>query len=305
MQPTIETTVPVHRPSVLRDWVKTLRVRQWAKNLVVFAGLLFTGTFLELHSLLLSFGAFFCFCALSSVGYLINDVLDAERDRHHPTKCHRPIAAGRIRPWTAISAAGILLVAALAGSWFVRPLFTLVSVAYLVVTLSYSLYWKHQVLLDLISITAGFLLRAVAGTVALAVVVSPWLLVCISLLALLLGLGKRRGELVLLEQSGKIHRPVLADYSRLFLDQSVTMVAASSLCAYSVYAISSPTAHSHPHLVYSVPFVIFIILRYTYLVFHHDLGSQPEEILLTDRPMVLTIAMWTAVVIAVFLMGGQ
>ena len=294
-QPTTRGTVSA------ADWGRLLRPRQWTKNLVVFAGLLFTGSFRHPDAVGEAGLAFVIFCLLSSTGYLLNDVIDAEQDRRHPVKSTRPIAAGRIRPATAVIVAILLASSALVDALLLDRIFALIALAYLAVTLTYTLYWKHQVILDLLAITAGFLLRAVAGAVVLHVEISPWLLVCVSLLALLLGLGKRRFELALLADDAHHHRPVLADYSRPFLDQAMTIVASSAAVTYAVYAISSRTAVNHPALVLTAPLVFYCVLRYIYLVFHHEQGGQPEEMLLSDRPLYIAILLWGTMVIGIFI----
>ena len=285
---------------MLADWLLLLRPRQWTKNLVVFAGLLFTGRFSQFHAFTVTLAAFAVFCLLSSAGYLVNDAIDAEQDRKHPAKCRRPIAARRIRPGAAIGMAMVLAGLALGAAGMLGRLLLFVALAYLAVTLTYSLYWKHQVILDLLAIAGGFLLRALAGTVVLGVVTSSWLFVCVFLLALLLGLGKRRHELFMLEGKASSHRPVLQEYGRPFLDQGLAMTSASAIVTYAVYAISSPTAAAHSWLVFTVPLVMYAILRYLYLVFHRDLGGSPEELFLKDRPLYLTIALWALSVVYIF-----
>ena len=292
---------PLQRPpSMLADWLLLLRPRQWIKNLVVFAGLLFAGRFSQLHAFTVTLAAFAVFCLLSSAGYLVNDAIDAEQDRQHPAKCRRPIAARRIRPGAAMGMAVVLAGLALGAAGMLGRLLFIVALAYLAVTLTYSLYWKHQVILDLLAIAGGFLLRALAGTVVLGVVTSSWLFVCVFLLALLLGLGKRRHELLVLEGEASSHRSVLQEYGRPFLDQGLAMTSASAIVTYAVYAISSPTAAAHSWLVFTVPLVMYAILRYLYLVFHRDLGGSPEELFLKDRPLYLTIALWALSVVYIF-----
>lgn len=283
------------------DWWTALRPRQWTKNLVVFAGLLFTGRLVSYHDVPAVLAGFAIFCAFSSAGYLVNDALDMRQDREHPVKRHRPIAVGRIRRDTALIAAAVLAVGAMIGAWLLARPFACIALAYLLLSLTYTLFWKHQVILDLLTITAGFVLRAFAGTALLGVVLSPWLFVCVSLLALVLGLGKRRHELLLLHDNGSAHRPVLAEYSQYFLDQALTMAAAAAVVSYAMYSISSTTAIQHPRLVYTVPLVIYGLLRYMYLVFHRDQGGQPEELLLGDRPIMLTVILWAALAGAVML----
>lgn len=297
----------LHTPgkATLADWVDFLRPRQWIKNCLVFSGLLFTGEFLDVHALTLTLMTFAIFCALSSVGYMVNDTLDAERDRVHPVKCNRPIARGAIHPSAAMSAAVIIAIVALGSAAILGMRLCATAFAYLAFTLAYSLVLKHHVILDVMSITIGFLLRAVAGTVAIHVVISPWLFACVLLLALLLGFGKRRHELTILNTEACSHRPVLDSYSQAFLDQAMAMTAASAIAAYLVYAISSQTAHHHPGLVVTIPIVLYSILRYMYLVFHQGLGGRPEELFLGDIPFMVSILLWGLSVVGVFLLGPK
>lgn len=283
------------RPS-LGDWVTLLRPRQWIKNLVVFAGLMFTGEFNRVPALLAVLAVFAIFCALSSFGYIINDVADRERDRVHPVKCRRPIAAGRITPTAALSMAVVLLLGATAGAYLLGWQVVLVAGLYLAVTLSYSWVWKHQVILDIMAITGGFLVRALAGTAVLGVSLSPWLFVCLSFLALLLGFGKRRHEVRMLCEDAAHHRPVLANYTQAFCDQMTMMMAASAIITYALYAITSPAAQLHPSLIYTVPLVLYAIIRYLFLIQQCDQGGQPEEIFLTDRPILISIVLWAAAI---------
>lgn len=283
------------------DWVKLARPRQWIKNLVIFAGLLFTANQQELDDVLRVGVLFAVFCAISSAGYLINDALDHRRDREHPVKRQRPIAAGRIAPGSAIAVAVALLALGIGtAAWLGWPV-AAVSAVYLLVTLSYSLLFKHHVIIDLLAIAAGFLVRALAGTVVLGVALSPWLFICLSFLALMLGFGKRRHELTLLDEHAATHRPVLQDYSRGFIDQMLMMMSASSIITYAIYTINSETAHAHPALVYTMPPVLYALMRYLYLVQHRGSGGQPEEMILTDRPIGISILLWGAAVVAIFL----
>jgi len=284
------------------DWVRLLRPRQWIKNLVVAAGLLFSAGFTDSRAVWSVAAAIAIFCALSSAGYVINDILDAESDRAHPVKRDRPLASGRVSRPAALVVALTLIGAGLAAAVLLDPLFALVAAGYIALTATYSWKWKHLVILDLMAITGGFVLRALAGTVVIGVTLSPWLFVCVSFLALLLGFGKRRHEFNLLTEA-HVHRPVLEHYSRRFIDQSMTMVSAAAVLTYAVYAISSPTALRHPLLVLTVPFVIYAVLRFNWLVFHRDLGGQPEELFLTDRPLLAAVVLWGVCLVAIFLRG--
>jgi 4-hydroxybenzoate polyprenyltransferase len=287
-------------PSLLCDWWTALRPRQWPKNLVALAALLFSGQFRYGAMVLTALAGVAVLCALSSAGYLLNDVLDSHRDRAHPRKRLRPIAAGRVSAPAAVIVSLLLAGGALAAAWRLGWLFAAVALGYLLVTISYSLYWKHRVLLDLLAIAAAFLLRGVAGAAALQVVISPWLFLCLSLLALLLAVGKRRHEVGLTEGSDAC-RPVLADYSQPFLDQALTMVSAAAVVIYAIYALLSPTATAHPWLVATVPPVLYGVLRYLYLVFHHERGGEPEELFFSDRPLALAVGVWALTAVAALL----
>ncbi|MHB0937591.1 MAG: decaprenyl-phosphate phosphoribosyltransferase [Armatimonadota bacterium] len=296
-----DITLPAPARASLGDWLRLARPRQWIKNLVVFAGLLFTGRVAEPRDLLAVTWLFLIFCAISAAGYIVNDVLDCRLDQEHPTKRRRPIASGRIRVTPAIAVAVVLLISGMAGAVLLGWQVALVTGAYLAVTVAYSVVLKHRVIIDLLSIAAGFLLRALAGTACLGVELSPWLFVCLSFLSLMLGLGKRRHEIGLLNKDAVNHRPVLSQYSRSYIDQMLMMMAASSIITYAIYTINSHTAQQHPALVYTVPFVLYAIMRYVYLVQHFERGGQPEEIFLTDRPMGLIVILWSLAVMAIFL----
>ena len=300
LEPT-DISLPAPPRASVGDWVRLVRPRQWIKNLVVFAGLLFTGRFGHLTELEKMAGLFVIFCVISAAGYIVNDVLDRRLDLEHPTKRRRPIAAGRIRPVTAIVVAAVLLAAGMAGAVMLGWQVMLVTAAYLALTLAYSIVLKHRVIVDLLAIAAGFLLRALAGTACLGVELSPWLFVCLSFLSLMLGLGKRRHEIGLLNAEAANHRPVLSQYSRSYIDQMLMMMAASSIITYAIYTINSSTARQHPALVYTVPLVLYAVMRYVYLVQHFERGGRPEEIFLTDRPMGLIVILWSLMVMAIFL----
>jgi 4-hydroxybenzoate polyprenyltransferase len=297
---TITTTLSATSP---RDLVTALRPRHWAKNGVALAALLFSAQFTRLEAVLITLVAVVVLCALSSAGYLVNDVLDREKDRAHPVKRHRPVAAGRVPVASALSMSLLLAVGGLAAAWTLGWVFTAVAGAFLALTLVYSLRWKHHVILDLLVIAAAFLLRGAAGAAALGVVLSPWMFLCLSLLALLLALGKRRHEVTLLEEAGDAHRPVLAEYSLPFLDQALSMASGAAVVMYAIFVLLSPTGLSHPWLALSMPSVLYGILRYQYLVFHCGRGGRPEELFYTDRPLLLAVLVWAGAVVAAMLLG--
>jgi 4-hydroxybenzoate polyprenyltransferase len=277
-----------------------MRPEQWTKNLIVFAALIFGRRLFDPAAVGLSLAAFFIFCALSGVVYLINDVSDREADRLHPVKRRRPIAAGDVSAPLALAAAAGLGALALAGAVWIRPAFGLIAAGYVVLFVVYTRVLKHVVILDVLTIAIGFVLRAAAGAAAVAVPMSHWLLVCTILLALFLALSKRRHELTQLAGAATGHRRILEEYSPYLLDQMIGVVTASTLVAYIIYCTSPETTDRFgtDQLVLTTPFPIYGIFRYLYLVHQRGSGS-PSEVLLTDRPLVACIALWGLVVIAI------
>lgn len=272
----------------------TLRPEQWTKNLFVFSALIFGQRLTEPAALGTVTAAFAIFCALSGVVYLINDVVDRHTDAGHPVKAKRPIASGALEPRTAAIAAVVLGVPALFAAWWLQPAFGVVAVAYLVLMALYSGPLKHVVILDVLAIAIGFVLRVFGGAVVIDVPVSHWLLVCTILLALFLALSKRRHELVLLADAAKGHRRILQEYSPYLLDQMIGVVTASTLMAYMLYATSPETAEKFGTslLGLTIPFPLYGIFRYLYLVHHKEGGGSPSELLLTDRPLLVCVALW-------------
>ena len=272
----------------------SLRPEQWPKNLLVFAGLLFGMRLLALEAVATAMAAFGIFCALSGAVYLFNDVSDREGDRAHPLKRLRPVASGQLSPRVALVAAGVLGVLALQAALLISPSFALVAGVYLALLLLYSAALKHIVIVDVLVIAGGFVLRAVAGAIAVNVPISKWLLVCTTLLALFLGLSKRRHELTLLTDGAVGHRPILGEYSPYLLDQMIGVVTASTLMAYSFYATSVETADKFgtDRLTWTIPFVLYGIFRYLYLVHRKEGGGSPSTLLVTDRPLLACVALW-------------
>lgn len=282
----------------------SLRPAQWTKNLILFAGLIFGGKLLDPASALAAGLAFLAFCALSGVVYLVNDVRDIDADRQHPTKSRRPIAAGDLSPRFVWTAAAILTLLALSLAWWLEPRFFLVAVAYLALLTAYSTVLKHHAIIDVLVIAGGFVLRAVAGTVVIHVAISHWLLVLTLLLALFLALSKRRAEMVTLVDGGSGHRRSLADYSPQLLDQLITITAASTLLAYAFYTISPETVarFGTDRLLFTLPFPLYGIFRYLFLIHQRDGGANPSETLLQDRPILLCVGLW-ALTVAVLIYG--
>jgi 4-hydroxybenzoate polyprenyltransferase len=280
----------------------SLRPWQWTKNLLVFAGLLFGRRLLELPAVAEALVAFAVFCALSGVVYLMNDIADRESDRSHPLKAQRPIASGALPVGTAVTAAVGIGAAATALALTLGWTFTAVALGYVVLQALYSGPLKHIVIIDVLTLAIGFVLRAVAGAVAVHVEISHWLLVCTILLALFIGLAKRRHEIVLLAGDAPAHRPILGEYSPYLLDQMIAVVTASTLVAYIFYTVSPETQAKFgtPWLGLTIPFPLYGIFRYLYLVHRREGGGSPSDLLLTDRPLLLCVALW-AIAVAVII----
>jgi len=290
--------------STAANLLSSLRPRQWTKNLLVFAGLLFgaadpaNGRLLGVGPIVQAVEAFAIFCALSGIVYLVNDITDRQSDRLHPLKARRPIASGALPVSTAIAFAGVLGALALGAAATLGGRFLAVSAAYLGLQLLYSGPLKHVVILDVLTISIGFVLRAVAGAFAVNVDISHWLLVCTILLALFISLAKRRHELVLLADGAPTHRPILGEYSPYLLDQMIAVVTASTLIAYIFYTISPETElkFGTHWLGLTIPFPIYGIFRYLYLVHRRDGGGSPTDMLIMDRGLLLCVVFWAAAV---------
>jgi len=269
--------------------VRAARPRQWSKNLLLFAGIVFAAKLGDGARWLEGLAVFAAYCLASSASYIANDLRDASRDRLHPVKRHRPIAAGVLPPRTAHVGALAAAAAGLALAAAVGPWSALLLAGFLALQAAYSLALKHVVLVDVMAIAALFVIRAAAGAEAVHVRISPWLLVCTALLALFLALAKRRGELILVGAAETPGRPVLEGYSLELTDQLVTIVAASAISAYSLYTF---TARGSKAMMITIPFVVFGIFRYLYLVHRRDLGEEPENVLLRDLPTLACVAAW-------------
>ncbi len=289
--------------STVANLVVSLRPDQWTKNLIVFAALIFAVKLFDPAALALASAAFLIFCVLSGCVYLINDVSDREADRQHPLKRERPIASGALSAGTALAWAAGLSVAALAAAYALRPVFALAAAAYLALFALYTHTLKHVVILDVMSIAIGFVLRAVAGGLVIGVPVSDWLLVCTILLALFLGLAKRRHEITMLADGASGHRRILEEYDPYLLDQMIAIVAAATLVVYIIYCASPETAERFGTrlLVLTTPFPIYGIFRYLYLVHRKHGGGSPSDLLLRDRPLLGCVALWgIAVVLLIY-----
>ena len=287
--------------SALHLWLAQLRVEQWAKNLLVFAPLIFALRLASSGSVVRSLLAFVFFCAVSSAGYLLNDIRDREQDRLHPVKQRRPLATGALPEDRVRLVALVLIVLALVGSLLLGPLFALLLATHCVLNATYTLFLKQIVLVDLLVITGGFLLRAIAGAVAIDVPASGWFVICTAVIALLVGFGKRRQELILLQENAVRHRPVLARYSRAFLDRAVVAAAALSVICYTLYTVfGQPLGRHHgPALLLTLPFVVAGIARYLFLIFRDHRSGDPIEIIRADRLSALNLLLWAITVVAI------
>ncbi|MGQ9542039.1 MAG: decaprenyl-phosphate phosphoribosyltransferase, partial [Armatimonadota bacterium] len=271
--------------------------RQWSKNLLLFAGLLFAEKLGDLARVWLNILAFISFCLIAGAVYIYNDLQDVEQDRLHPQKRLRPIASGALPVPVAV---WFMVGAALAGlslAFWIRPMFGWLAVLYVVLSLGYSLGGKQVVILDVFLIASGFVLRALAGAVAIDVSISGWLLACTTLLSLFLGFCKRRHELTVLGEEAPNHRVTLGEYSVGLLDQFIAIVSSATIITYALYTIQSATAAQHEGLKYTIPIVMYGIFRYLYLVHRKDLGGAPEQVLLEDRWIQATIVVWIALAV--------
>lgn len=266
-----------------------MRPAQWVKNGFVLAGPIFGGALTSAEGSLNAAAALLGFCFASSAVYLVNDVADRAADRVHPTKRNRPIARGEVRVPVALALAMALAAGGLVLALAAAPLAAAAVLGYLALQVAYTFGLKHQPLLDVFAIAGGFLLRVVGGTAAVSVAPSEWLLLCSGCLALLLGFGKRRHEVVSLADAAGSHRAVLEEYSVGFLDQALSLLSATTLVAYAVYAAQSPAGTA---MMWTVPWVAFGLLRYAYLVHHRHQGGSPTALLLGDRQLALTVVGW-------------
>lgn len=281
--------------------LRGLRPKQWAKNVLLYAGVVFSGELTDLTALTVATAAFGVFCALSGAAYLVNDILDAEFDRAHPEKRNRPIAAGTVPRSLAAFVAAALGAGGLVGAAFMNQRFFAVSGAYLALSLAYSVWLKHVLLVDVMALALGYVLRAAAGALAVDVHISPWLLLCTILVALFIGLTKRRHELLMLQEEASNHRQILEEYSGPLLDQLISLVSSATLIAYALYTFFSEHGRSNELLVITIPFVVYGLFRYLYLVYKRDLGGSPEDLIFSDLPLLVCIALWaTAVVVLIY-----
>ena len=290
---------------LVRPILVSLRPKQWIKNGFVFAALLFSKEFISLPAVILAFQAFVSFCLVTSAGYLMNDLVDVREDQAHPVKSKRPIAAGQLNRNIAIVVASILLLGGAVLATMINAFFLLAFLGYVALQLLYSLWLKHVVILDIFAVASGFMIRVVAGGLAIRVAISDWLIVCTALLSLFLAMGKRRHELVILDAGAVSHRPILREYSTSLLDQMISVVTSSTLVAYCLYTISdvTTTKFGTRNLVLTIPFVLYGIFRYLYLIHKRGSGGSPEELIISDPPLLVSIFLWMLTAAVVISLG--
>lgn len=275
------------------------RPKQWYKNILLFAGIIFSANMLNISMWAKVIPAFIFFCMLSAGEYLINDVLDRERDRKHTVKCKRPIASGRLKVSHALLFALLLIVLALLGSYLVINIrFLIISASYVLLALFYSLVLKRLVIADVLVISIGFVIRAVAGCLAIDVFISPWLIICTFLLALFLALEKRWGELVILSDEAKGHRTSLSGFSAKMLEQLIGITTAALIVCYMLYTFFS----EYDAMLVTIPFVIYGLFRYLYLAHQKGVGADPE-VVFKDKAMLINLGIWVLLVMLIILIG--
>lgn len=281
--------------------IRSLRPEQWLKNGFVLAPVVFSGMLDDTSVWLDSMIAVAAFCAASSAVYLVNDVIDREADRRHPSKRSRPIASGEISVATALVAAASLIAVAMAAAWVLGDWFPMVLGGYILLVILYSAILKRVVFVDVLVLAAGFVLRVVGGAVAIDVPVSRWLLLCAYLLALYLALGKRRTELALLGEGAGIHREVLGHYTIGLVDQAISVVLGATVLAYTLYTVADDTVAKvgSEGLMITVPIVLYGLFRYLYLLHRSEMGGSPTRVLVTDRPLLVTVVVWLTTAAAV------
>ena len=274
---------------------RSMRPKQWTKNLILFAALIFSHNFLSPLYFFKTVAAFFIFCVISGCVYIINDLFDLKQDKNHPIKCTRPLASEALKPSVAIIATAVLLFLSIVSALLLTNLnFMLIALGYFILQIAYSTVLKHMVILDVFSIAAGFVLRAIAGAEVIEVPFSTWLLFCTILLSLFLALSKRRHELILLEDDAIHHRKILFEYSPYLLDQMISVVTASTVITYTLYTVSEETVSKFgtDRLKYTIPFVLYGIFRYLYLIHQKNEGGSPERVMLNDLPLLVCIMLY-------------
>jgi len=279
--------------------LKSMRPKQWTKNSFDFAGLIFSKSFFYIEPVIRSVYAFLLFSVVSGAVYLINDVIDRKKDMLHPRKCKRPVASGKLKPIEALLSAGIILVASLLIAFTLDFKLFLVLAGYALMVSLYSLILKNVIILDVIIIAMGFVLRTIGGAVVIDVKISPWLIECTTLLALFLALNKRKSELLVMSEDASKHRKILNQYTPELIDQMLGVVTSTTVITYSLYTFNAGKTY---YMMFTIPFVLYGIFRYQYLVATTDLGGSPELALLKDKPLMIDIILWaiTSIIIVYY-----
>jgi 4-hydroxybenzoate polyprenyltransferase len=289
----------------VRYLIKTVRPKQWVKNVFVFAPLVFDEKLFDPNYLARTVAGFLLLCLISGTVYIINDLVDAEKDRQHPRKRNRPIASGRLPASAALAAAVLIPLASLPAGFLLNPLFGGILLGYLLLQIAYSFLLKNLVIIDVLVIATGFVLRVAAGVPLVeAARFSPWMYVCMALLALFIGFNKRRHELALLRENANAHRESLQEYNLPLLDQIISIVTAATLVAYAFYTFSAPNLPANHAMMLTIPFVLYAVFRYLYLVQVRGLGGEPEEIVLRDRPLQAGVLLWGLSVVLIMYFSG-
>ena len=280
--------------TLVKEIIISMRPKQWYKNLLLFVGIVFSRNLFDFLMWFDVISAFIIFCMLSGGDYMINDILDTERDKMHPTKRKRPIASGRLKKGHAILFASILIILALSGSYLINSLFFIVSIIFFFLHNAYTLFLKHVILVDVLTISTNFVIRAIAGCLAISVLISPWLIICAFLLALFLALGKRRHELILLGEYAKGHRKILENYSTEMLDQMISITSGALIISYSFYTFLA----DNNYMMLTIPFAVYGLFRYLFLVHAKSFGGETEMIF-RDKGMLLSMILWAVLVVLI------
>uniref|UniRef100_UPI00403F52C9 decaprenyl-phosphate phosphoribosyltransferase n=1 Tax=Paenibacillus sp. FSL R5-0623 TaxID=2921651 RepID=UPI00403F52C9 len=283
--------------SIVPGLIRLLRPKQWTKNLLLFAALLFSFEEIRTETILATLLGFILFSLVAGCVYILNDFVDRDRDRQHPVKKYRPMASGQVNPSHALLFGIILLILSVGTAFMMNPLFGVLCIVYFLLNVSYSFVLKHLVILDMMTIAAGFVLRAIAGGVLIHVPFTPWFLICTMLLSLFLAIGKRRNELTLLEGNTGSHRKVLDNYSITLLDQFNTIVTTATIISYSLFTFTSDRTI---HLMWTIPLVIYGMFRYLYLIHMKNQGGSPDRVLFEDKPILITVMLYVISVVTIF-----
>ncbi|WP_405173029.1 decaprenyl-phosphate phosphoribosyltransferase [Paenibacillus sp. FSL H8-0280] len=283
--------------STMSGLIRLLRPKQWTKNLLLFAALLFSFEEIRTETILATLLGFILFSLVAGCVYILNDFVDRDRDRQHPVKKYRPMASGQVNPSHALLFGIILLILSVGTAFMMNPLFGVLCIVYFLLNVSYSFVLKHLVILDMMTIAAGFVLRAIAGGVLIHVPFTPWFLICTMLLSLFLAIGKRRNELTLLEGNTGSHRKVLDNYSITLLDQFNTIVTTATIISYSLFTFTSDRTI---HLMWTIPLVIYGMFRYLYLIHMKNQGGSPDRVLFEDKPILITVMLYVISVVTIF-----